>query len=100
MLQGVGDYMGNVADPRSGIGAFSKVSAIPFLISEPQSLTTCAGHPQRSKSESRYVLTSSPFHVWLRLRPMTSTCFSVKAFPWLTIDRGTRSTMRAFLLPI
>ena len=27
---------------------------MPFFISEPQSLTTCEGQPQRPKSESRY----------------------------------------------
>src|SRR5712691_8306960 len=73
---------------------------MPFFISDPQSLTTCEGHPQRWKSETRYVLTRSPFHVSLRLRPMTSTCFSVSALPWLKTDSGTLSTMRAFLLPI
>ena len=57
MFQGVGDKMAHIADPRRPIGASSKVSTIPFLISEPQSLTTCEGHPQRSKSERRTVLT-------------------------------------------
>src|SRR5713101_5205414 len=82
------------------LGASSKVSTMPFLLSEPQSLTTCEGHPQRSKSARSTVLTRSPFHVSPRRRPMTSTCFSVSALPMLKAETGTRNTIRAFLHPI